>query len=196
MPPHDPRPLPVGGRSALGRLAAVRPSAHSVPIGPLSLNLVRLAEQMVSLALHQQHAPHLRLPDMRLLLRHGSQGPLPDRARCSSQTFAFASLSSRNLTSLLSHAPSSYLEGQRRGPPRSHRRRDVHQVSRTSLLAAVRCPLSDASRLCPSLMRSYFARIGDSAHPDHEDSRVRAITNFQELLGLCPPPALSRFTCS
>lgn len=36
-------------------------------------------------------------------------------------------------------------------------------------------------------MRSYFATIGDSAHPDHEDSRVRAITNFQELLGLLPP---------
>jgi hypothetical protein len=35
--------------------------------------------------------------------------------------------------------------------------------------------------LC-SLMRSYFATIGDSAHPDHPDARVRAITNFQELL--------------
>lgn len=33
-----------------------------------------------------------------------------------------------------------------------------------------------------SLMRSYFASIGDSAHPDHADPRVRAITNFQELL--------------
>lgn len=33
-----------------------------------------------------------------------------------------------------------------------------------------------------SLMRSYFATIGDSAHPNHPDPRVRAITNFQELL--------------
>jgi hypothetical protein len=31
-------------------------------------------------------------------------------------------------------------------------------------------------------MRSYFATLGDSAHPDHSDPRVRAITNFQELL--------------
>lgn len=33
-------------------------------------------------------------------------------------------------------------------------------------------------------MRGYFATIGDSAHPGHEDPRVRAITNFQELLGM------------
>lgn len=33
-----------------------------------------------------------------------------------------------------------------------------------------------------SLMRTYFSTIGDSAHPDHPDPRVRAITNFQELL--------------
>jgi hypothetical protein len=33
-----------------------------------------------------------------------------------------------------------------------------------------------------SLMRNYFAKIGDSAHPNHPDPRVRAITNFQELL--------------
>ena len=33
-----------------------------------------------------------------------------------------------------------------------------------------------------SLMRNYFATIGDSAHPNHPDPRVRAITNFQELL--------------
>lgn len=33
-----------------------------------------------------------------------------------------------------------------------------------------------------SLMRSYFSTIGDSAHPNHADPRVRAITNFQELL--------------
>ncbi|KAK8847460.1 hypothetical protein IAR55_005318 [Kwoniella newhampshirensis] len=33
-----------------------------------------------------------------------------------------------------------------------------------------------------NLMRSYFATIGDSAHPNHPDPRVRAITNFQELL--------------
>jgi ribosomal protein S9 len=33
-----------------------------------------------------------------------------------------------------------------------------------------------------SLMRSYFSTIGDSAHPNHPDPRVRAITNFQELL--------------
>ncbi len=33
-----------------------------------------------------------------------------------------------------------------------------------------------------SLMRNYFATLGDSAHPNHSDPRVRAITNFQELL--------------
>jgi hypothetical protein len=33
-----------------------------------------------------------------------------------------------------------------------------------------------------SLMRTYFSTIGDSAHPTHPDPRVRAITNFQELL--------------
>ena len=33
-----------------------------------------------------------------------------------------------------------------------------------------------------NLMRDYFATIGESAHPDHQDPRVRAITNFQELL--------------
>lgn len=33
-----------------------------------------------------------------------------------------------------------------------------------------------------NLMRGYFASIGDSAHPNHPDPRVRAITNFQELL--------------
>ncbi|WVQ75931.1 hypothetical protein IAR50_005566 [Cryptococcus sp. DSM 104548] len=33
-----------------------------------------------------------------------------------------------------------------------------------------------------NLMRQYFSTIGDSAHPDHADPRVRAITNFQELL--------------
>lgn len=33
-----------------------------------------------------------------------------------------------------------------------------------------------------NLMRSYFATIGDSAHPTHSDPRVRNITNFQELL--------------
>lgn len=33
-----------------------------------------------------------------------------------------------------------------------------------------------------NLMRTYFASIGESAHPDHPDPRVRAITNFQELL--------------
>jgi hypothetical protein len=31
-------------------------------------------------------------------------------------------------------------------------------------------------------MRNYFATLGDSAHPSHSDPRVRAITNFQELL--------------
>lgn len=31
-------------------------------------------------------------------------------------------------------------------------------------------------------MRGYFAKIGESAHPDHPDPRVKAITNFQELL--------------
>lgn len=33
-----------------------------------------------------------------------------------------------------------------------------------------------------NLMRGYFTTIGDSAHPDHADPRIRAITNFQELL--------------
>ncbi|ORY31029.1 rab-GTPase-TBC domain-domain-containing protein [Naematelia encephala] len=33
-----------------------------------------------------------------------------------------------------------------------------------------------------NLMRTYFSTIGDSAHPNHPDPRVRAITNFQELL--------------
>lgn len=33
-----------------------------------------------------------------------------------------------------------------------------------------------------NLMRDYFATLGDSAHPNHSDARVRAITNFQELL--------------
>jgi hypothetical protein len=33
-----------------------------------------------------------------------------------------------------------------------------------------------------NLMRTYFSTIGDSAHPSHPDPRVRAITNFQELL--------------
>ena len=33
-----------------------------------------------------------------------------------------------------------------------------------------------------NLMRTYFGTLGESAHPDHSDPRVRAITNFQELL--------------
>lgn len=33
-----------------------------------------------------------------------------------------------------------------------------------------------------SLMREYFASLGDSAHPDSKDPRSRAITRFQELL--------------
>lgn len=33
-----------------------------------------------------------------------------------------------------------------------------------------------------SLMRDYFATLGDSAHPDSSDPRARAITRFQELL--------------
>ncbi len=33
-----------------------------------------------------------------------------------------------------------------------------------------------------NLMREYFATLGESAHPTHSDPRVRAITNFQELL--------------
>lgn len=33
-----------------------------------------------------------------------------------------------------------------------------------------------------SLMRDYFASLGESAHPDSSDPRTRAITNFQELL--------------
>lgn len=31
-------------------------------------------------------------------------------------------------------------------------------------------------------MRDYFASLGDSAHPDSQDPRARAITRFQELL--------------
>ena len=33
-----------------------------------------------------------------------------------------------------------------------------------------------------SLMREYFASLGDSAHPNSSDPRARAITRFQELL--------------
>jgi len=33
-----------------------------------------------------------------------------------------------------------------------------------------------------SVMRAYFSSLDQSAHPDHPDSRTRAITNFQELL--------------
>ena len=33
-----------------------------------------------------------------------------------------------------------------------------------------------------SLMRTYFTTLGDSAHPNSPDPRIRAITNFQELL--------------
>nr|ASF90223.1 hypothetical protein SPAR02025 [Bartheletia paradoxa] len=33
-----------------------------------------------------------------------------------------------------------------------------------------------------NLMRDYFAKLNDSAHPDSADPRVRQITNFQELL--------------
>ena len=33
-----------------------------------------------------------------------------------------------------------------------------------------------------SLMRDYFASLGDSAHPSSTDPRTRAITRFQELL--------------
>lgn len=33
-----------------------------------------------------------------------------------------------------------------------------------------------------SLMREYFASLGDSAHPESSDPRARAITRFQELL--------------
>ncbi|KAG1829547.1 hypothetical protein DFJ58DRAFT_875409 [Suillus subalutaceus] len=33
-----------------------------------------------------------------------------------------------------------------------------------------------------SLMREYFASLGDSAHPESADPRTRAITRFQELL--------------
>lgn len=35
---------------------------------------------------------------------------------------------------------------------------------------------------CSSLMRDYFASLGDSAHPTSSDPRARAITRFQELL--------------
>jgi TBC1 domain family member 8/9 len=36
--------------------------------------------------------------------------------------------------------------------------------------------------LALSLMRDYFASLGDSAHPTSADPRARAITRFQELL--------------
>lgn len=39
-----------------------------------------------------------------------------------------------------------------------------------------------SDRYPDSLMRDYFASLGDSAHPDSPDPRARAITNFQELL--------------
>jgi hypothetical protein len=43
----------------------------------------------------------------------------------------------------------------------------------------VLCILTDSAL---SLMRDYFASLGDSAHPDSTDPRARAITRFQELL--------------
>lgn len=38
------------------------------------------------------------------------------------------------------------------------------------------------SSILYSLMREYFASLGESAHPDSSDPRARAITRFQELL--------------
>ena len=43
-------------------------------------------------------------------------------------------------------------------------------------------PSNTTSEDCYSLMRDYFASLGDSAHPNSADPRARAITRFQELL--------------
>lgn len=43
-------------------------------------------------------------------------------------------------------------------------------------------PFLFRSLTCYSLMREYFASLGDSAHPNSSDPRARAITRFQELL--------------
>lgn len=44
-----------------------------------------------------------------------------------------------------------------------------------------------------SVLKAYFATLGDSAHPESSDPRVRQITNFQELCELELPelPKLS-----
>lgn len=52
---------------------------------------------------------------------------------------------------------------------------DLFSESRTLTVCA---SLAD----CNSLMRDYFASLGDSAHPHSNDPRARAITRFQELL--------------
>lgn len=38
------------------------------------------------------------------------------------------------------------------------------------------------AKLLPRLMREYFSKLGESAHPESSDPRARAITKFQELL--------------
>jgi hypothetical protein len=103
---------------------------------------------------------------------------VPKSRRVLTLDLAFASLLSNS-------------QDQRRETSRGHRRRHVYQVSFAPLLSSPAPNLTRPASL--SLMRSYFATIGDSAHPDHPDSRVRAITNFQELLGssyLLPSPYL------
>ena len=53
-----------------------------------------------------------------------------------------------------------------------------------SLSSMLSMPLKASPHLLMtcSLMREYFASLGDSAHPNSSDPRARAITRFQELL--------------
>ena len=49
-------------------------------------------------------------------------------------------------------------------------------------LGALVSSVQTFSHVICSLMRDYFASLGDSAHPNSTDPRARAITRFQELL--------------
>jgi hypothetical protein len=57
---------------------------------------------------------------------------------------------------------------------------ELHHIALVGMTYRGRSGTNDGMFI--SLMRNYFAKIGDSAHPNHPDPRVRAITNFQELL--------------
>jgi TBC1 domain family member 8/9 len=55
-------------------------------------------------------------------------------------------------------------------------------VAFSSALTLQTVHLAPSERPHYSLMRDYFASLGDSAHPESSDPRARAITRFQELL--------------